>query len=169
MNKPIGTVYLVGAGPGDPGLITVRGVDCLAQADVVLYDYLVNPQVLRHAPPSAELVCLGRHGQGRIMTQREVNQQLVAAARRGQTVVRSMQIGQLNIVRDFLRRPRDRHLQLLLRRNLGFDRGRLLGCRRRSFRRFAPQFLARLFRLVVIATLVNRLFDRQIADRFLRF
>ena len=88
MNKPIGTVYLVGAGPGDPSLITLRGVDCLAQADVVLYDYLVNPQVLRHAPASAELVCLGRHGQGRIMTQQAVNDRLVADARGGQTVVR---------------------------------------------------------------------------------
>ena len=56
-----GKVFLVGAGPGDAGLITWRGVECLRQADVVLFDYLVNPAILRHAKPQAELVCLGRH------------------------------------------------------------------------------------------------------------
>ena len=51
-----GTVYLVGAGPGDPGLITLRGVDCISVADVILYDYLVNPHILKHANPDAELI-----------------------------------------------------------------------------------------------------------------
>ncbi|MEQ8791695.1 MAG: uroporphyrinogen-III C-methyltransferase [Pirellulaceae bacterium] len=83
-----GTVYLVGAGPGDAGLITLRGVECLARADVVLYDYLVNPQILRHARAGAELVCLGRHGVGRILSQDEVNARLVELAREGKTVVR---------------------------------------------------------------------------------
>jgi uroporphyrinogen III methyltransferase/synthase len=83
-----GRVYLVGAGPGDPRLITLRGVQCLAQADVVVYDYLVNPQVLEHARPGAELVCLGRHGTGRILTQDEINARLVSDARAGRTVVR---------------------------------------------------------------------------------
>jgi uroporphyrinogen III methyltransferase / synthase len=83
-----GRVYLVGAGPGDPGLMTLRGVECLRRADVVLYDYLVNPQILEHAPRHAELVCLGRHGQGRIMPQSAVNDRLVTAARAGKTVVR---------------------------------------------------------------------------------
>ena len=64
-NPAPGTVFLVGAGPGDPGLITLRGVECLRQADVVLYDYLVNPAVVEHAPPSAELVRLGHHEGGR--------------------------------------------------------------------------------------------------------
>ncbi|HWB11990.1 MAG TPA: uroporphyrinogen-III C-methyltransferase [Pirellulales bacterium] len=81
-------VYLVGAGPGDPGLITLRGVECLRRADVVLYDYLVNPQILEHASHQAVLVCLGRHGQGRIMSQEAVNERLVAEARSGKTVVR---------------------------------------------------------------------------------
>src|SRR5580704_11421297 len=80
-------VYLVGAGPGDPGLITLRGMQCLARADVVLYDYLVNPQILEHASPRAQHVCLGRHGQGRIMTQQEINERMVGAAQAGQTVV----------------------------------------------------------------------------------
>jgi uroporphyrinogen III methyltransferase/synthase len=83
-----GKVYLVGAGPGDPALITLRGVECLRRADVVLYDYLVNPRVLEHCRKGAELICLGRHGQGRLMSQDEVNARLVAAAREGKTVVR---------------------------------------------------------------------------------
>lgn len=83
-----GRVYLVGAGPGDPGLITLRGVECLAQADVVLYDYLVNPQILEHAAPTAERICLGRHGRGRVWPQEAVNERLLAEARAGKTVVR---------------------------------------------------------------------------------
>jgi uroporphyrinogen III methyltransferase/synthase len=83
-----GVVYLVGAGPGDPGLITLRGVECLRRADLVLYDYLVNPRLLTHARPEAELLCLGRHGQDRLMPQAEVNQRMVAAARAGHSVVR---------------------------------------------------------------------------------
>jgi uroporphyrinogen III methyltransferase/synthase len=83
-----GAVYLVGAGPGDPGLITVRGVECLARADLVLYDYLVNPRLLAHLRPGAEAVCLGRHGQDRIMPQEEVNRRLIEASRAGKSVVR---------------------------------------------------------------------------------
>src|SRR4029077_8317036 len=52
-------VYLIGAGPGDPGLITVRGMQCLALADVVLYDHLVHPRLLRHARPGAEKIDVG--------------------------------------------------------------------------------------------------------------
>jgi uroporphyrinogen III methyltransferase/synthase len=85
---PVGRVYLVGAGPGDPGLITLRGVDCLAQADVVLYDYLVNPQVLRHVRPGAERICLGQHGRSRIWPQEEINQSLLTNAAAGKCVVR---------------------------------------------------------------------------------
>ncbi|REK05484.1 MAG: uroporphyrinogen-III C-methyltransferase [Planctomycetota bacterium] len=83
-----GKVYLVGGGPGDPGLLTVRGRECLARADVVLYDYLVNPLILAHARPKAERVCLGRHGRDRIMPQQEINAHLVRHARAGRTVVR---------------------------------------------------------------------------------
>src|SRR5512135_91537 len=52
-------VYLIGAGPGDPGLITMRGMQCLAAADVVLYDHLVNPRLLRYARADAEKIDLG--------------------------------------------------------------------------------------------------------------
>ncbi|HEV7224625.1 MAG TPA: uroporphyrinogen-III C-methyltransferase [Pirellulales bacterium] len=83
-----GRVYLVGAGPGDPGLITLRGVECLRRADLVLYDYLVNSSILQHLRPGAEAICLGRHGGGRLMSQQEVNERLVSAARLGKTVVR---------------------------------------------------------------------------------
>lgn len=86
--KTVGKVYLVGAGPGDPGLITLRGCQCLARADLILYDYLVNPQILEHARPAAELVCLGRHGQGRLMPQEEITATLVREAGQGRTVVR---------------------------------------------------------------------------------
>jgi uroporphyrinogen III methyltransferase/synthase len=81
-------VYLIGAGPGDPGLITWRGVQCLRRADVVLYDYLANAALLAHAPPTAERVCLGRHGRDRIWSQEEINAQLVVWANRGKCVVR---------------------------------------------------------------------------------
>src|SRR5207249_12035259 len=76
-----GRVYLVGAGPGDPGLLTLRGVECLRRADVVLYDYLVNPRILDHARPSAQRVCLGRHGHDRIVPQGEINARMIAEAR----------------------------------------------------------------------------------------
>ncbi|MHC4404741.1 MAG: uroporphyrinogen-III C-methyltransferase [Planctomycetota bacterium] len=83
-----GTVYLVGAGPGDPGLITLRAVECLGRADLVLYDYLVNPAVLEHAPASAELVCLGRHSTGRVLSPEEIVARMLEGARSGRTVVR---------------------------------------------------------------------------------
>jgi len=85
-----GRVYLVGAGPGDAELITLRGVTCLGLADVVLYDYLVNPRILKHVKPGTETICLGDTPQGssRTWTQREINTRLVELARAGKTVVR---------------------------------------------------------------------------------
>jgi uroporphyrinogen III methyltransferase/synthase len=82
------SVYLVGAGPGDHRLLTLRGVECLGRADIVLYDYLVNPRLLEHARPGAELVCLGRHGHGRLLSQDEVNARIVRDAQAGKVVVR---------------------------------------------------------------------------------
>lgn len=87
-DSPIGHVYLVGAGPGDPGWITLRGVECLRRADLVLYDYLVNTQILRHAAPTAETICLGQHGSKKLPSQQEINSRMVEAARQGRTVVR---------------------------------------------------------------------------------
>ena len=87
MSAP-GTVYLVGAGPGDPELITARGLRRLREADVVLYDALVHPDQLNVLRPDAELVFVGKRA-GRVsQRQAEINRQLVEAARRGKTVVR---------------------------------------------------------------------------------
>ncbi len=87
MSAP-GTVYLVGAGPGDPELITRRGLRRLREADVVLYDALVHPDQLRHAKPDAELVFVGKRA-GRVsQRQAAINRQLVEAARDGKTIVR---------------------------------------------------------------------------------
>jgi uroporphyrinogen III methyltransferase/synthase len=86
-HKP-GSVHLVGAGPGDPGLITVRAVQCLQEADLVLYDYLANPTLVEYAPEGAELVRLGRHDQGRSLTPDEITDVMVEAALAGRNVVR---------------------------------------------------------------------------------
>ncbi len=85
-----GTVYLVGAGPGDPDLVTLRGVELLARADVVIYDGLANPVLLDHAPPGAEKVYAGKkHSErGGPLTQGEINDLLIARARAGRSVVR---------------------------------------------------------------------------------
>ncbi len=84
----LGHVYLVGAGPGDPSLITMRGYACLRQAEVVLYDALVNPQILEHCREHTELISLGRHGRGAIVPQDEINRLMISHARAGKKVVR---------------------------------------------------------------------------------
>jgi len=83
----IGCVYLIGAGPGDPGLLTLRGAELLGQADVVLYDGLCNPLLLRHAP-TAEQICVGKHGQSRIWKQQEIIDEMLRHARAGRRVAR---------------------------------------------------------------------------------
>ncbi len=83
-----GTVYLVGAGPGDTGLLTLRGAELLSRADVVVYDALVNPELLQRAPKSAEFIFGGKRGRDSAMSQDQLNQLLVARAREGKTVVR---------------------------------------------------------------------------------
>lgn len=84
-----GKVYIVGAGPGDPDLITMKAIRALQRADVVLYDRLVHPDLLDHAPARAERIYVGKEvghpGKGR---QRSINEQMVDHARAGRTVVR---------------------------------------------------------------------------------
>lgn len=82
------TVYLVGAGPGDPGLITVRGAEVLARADVVFYDRLAAEPLLHLAPDHAERVAVGKTPRGPSTPQEEINRLLVERGLQGQTVVR---------------------------------------------------------------------------------
>lgn len=84
----MGKVYLVGAGPGDPGLLTMRGRECLAEADLVLYDGLVNPELLRLTKADCQRTSRTVEPGGRRLHQDEINARLIAAAREGQTVVR---------------------------------------------------------------------------------
>ena len=81
-------VFLVGAGPGDPGLLTLRAVELLGSADVVLYDRLIPPGALRHARPQAELIYVGKQGGGPQMPQEEIDRLLVEHGRAGRRVVR---------------------------------------------------------------------------------
>jgi len=81
-------VYLIGAGPGDPGLITVRGAECLRQADVVVYDYLANPALLRYARADAELIYVGKSAGQHTLTQEEINALLVEKGKAGKVVAR---------------------------------------------------------------------------------
>ena len=86
--RAAGTVYLVGAGPGDPGLITVRGRERLSQADVIVYDRLVDPRLLALAKPGAKLIYVGKAADRHTLRQSEINATLVAEARAGWNVVR---------------------------------------------------------------------------------
>ncbi len=93
MSRPLrarrgGSVYLIGAGPGDPGLITVKGLQKLRSADVVMYDALVNPALLEEAPFGSERICVGKRGGGHGVAQDTINALLVGRARAGSTVVR---------------------------------------------------------------------------------
>jgi uroporphyrinogen III methyltransferase/synthase len=83
-----GFVSLVGAGPGDPGLLTLRGAEALAAADVVIYDYLANPALLAHAQPDAERIYVGKKAGCHTLSQDEINALLVDRARAGQQVAR---------------------------------------------------------------------------------
>ncbi|MEJ7616299.1 MAG: uroporphyrinogen-III C-methyltransferase [Pyrinomonadaceae bacterium] len=83
-----GRVYLVGAGPGDPDLLTIKARDLLASCDTVIYDYLVNPEILRFARARSERIYVGKVGGGRQTPQAEINQLLVDYAASGKSVVR---------------------------------------------------------------------------------
>jgi uroporphyrinogen III methyltransferase/synthase len=83
-----GKVYLVGAGPGDPGLLTIKGRECLCGADVIIYDYLANQAFLGYAKEGAELIYAGKKGGCHTMSQEEISSLIVDRARRGKRVVR---------------------------------------------------------------------------------
>jgi uroporphyrinogen III methyltransferase / synthase len=86
--NPSGMVYLVGAGPGDMGLLTLRGAELLRRANVVVHDGLVNPALLQWAAPNAEIVYGGKHDRTRAVSQDDLNALLVEKAREGKCVVR---------------------------------------------------------------------------------
>jgi uroporphyrinogen III methyltransferase/synthase len=81
-------VYLIGGGPGDPGLITLRGAECIGLADVIVYDYLSHPSLLKHAAPSAEKIYVGKKGGEHTLSQDKINALLIEKAGAGLTVAR---------------------------------------------------------------------------------
>ncbi len=83
-----GKVYIVGAGPGDPELITLRAIRCLAKADLVVHDYLAAKELLAYAPEGARRVYVGKQGGNHAMSQDDINSLLVEEAKRGNAVVR---------------------------------------------------------------------------------
>ncbi|OPL17327.1 MAG: HemD protein [delta proteobacterium ML8_D] len=83
-----GKVYLIGAGPGDPGLLTVRGKELLAEAEVVVYDRLASPRLLPFASPSAERIYVGKRMGSHTVTQEDINRIIVEKAREGKCVAR---------------------------------------------------------------------------------
>lgn len=83
-----GKVYLVGAGPGDPGLITEKALKLIGSADVIVYDRLISKEILRHAKSDAELIYVGKSSGYHLKEQSEINSLLVARAREGRMVVR---------------------------------------------------------------------------------
>jgi uroporphyrinogen III methyltransferase / synthase len=83
-----GLVYLVGAGPGDPGLITVKGLEAIKKADVIIYDRLANPQLLKHARPGAELIYVGKLPDRHTLKQEKINELIVEKAKEGKVVTR---------------------------------------------------------------------------------
>ncbi len=83
-----GKIYLVGAGPGDPGLLTLKGKECLTQADIVIYDYLANKTFLEYADDNAELIYVGKKGGCHTMKQEDINELIVKKTSEGKIVVR---------------------------------------------------------------------------------
>ncbi|WP_022664569.1 uroporphyrinogen-III C-methyltransferase [Desulfospira joergensenii] len=86
-NKP-GKVYLIGAGPGDPGLLTIKAKECIEEADVVVYDYLASPFLLEYAARDAQVIYVGKKGGDHTLTQDKINQLLVDKAKQGLSVAR---------------------------------------------------------------------------------
>lgn len=88
MKEQTGKVYLIGAGPGDPGLITVKGLECVKKADVIIYDYLANERLLDQRRPEAELVYVGKQGGKHTLPQDEISRLIVERAKEGKIVAR---------------------------------------------------------------------------------
>ena len=83
MTATKGKVYLIGAGPGDPGLLTIKAKECIESADVVVYDYLASPFLLDYAGKDAQIIYVGKKGGDHTLTQDKINQLLVDKANQG--------------------------------------------------------------------------------------
>ncbi len=88
MTNKTGKVYLIGAGPGDPGLLTIKAKECIENAGVVVYDYLASPFLLNYAKPDAQIIYVGKKGGDHTLTQDKINQLLVDKAKEGHDVAR---------------------------------------------------------------------------------
>ncbi len=86
--KKKGKVYLIGAGPGDPGLLTLKGKECLQKADVVIYDYLANPKLLEYVRKEAKTIYAGKKAGSKAMPQEEINRLIVEKAKEGKVIAR---------------------------------------------------------------------------------
>src|SRR2546430_11472931 len=86
--KSKGKCCLVGAGPGDLGLVTLRAKECIEQAEVIVYDYLCNPEMLKWAPEDAEIIYAGKKAGAHTLTQEEINALLIDKALAGKRIVR---------------------------------------------------------------------------------
>ena len=82
------SVFLIGAGPGDKGLITVKGLDILSQADVILYDHLISHELLAHAKEGAEKITVGKFASNHTLPQEGINDLIIQKAKEGKIVVR---------------------------------------------------------------------------------
>ena len=85
---PEGKVYLVGAGPGDPGLLTLKGLEAIKEADCIIYDFLANARLLEHRKKGAETIYVGKKGSSKTLPQGEINRLIIEKAKKGKTVVR---------------------------------------------------------------------------------
>src|SRR4030066_108790 len=83
-----GKVYLIGAGPGDPGLITLKAVERIKTADVIVYDYLSNEKFLSYAKKGAEIIYVGKMGGNHTLSQWQINELIIKKAKEGKTIAR---------------------------------------------------------------------------------
>lgn len=85
---PEGKVYLVGAGPGDPGLLTIKGLEALKEADCIIYDFLANARLLEYRKDGAETIYVGKKGSSKTLPQEDINRLIIEKAREGKKVLR---------------------------------------------------------------------------------
>jgi uroporphyrinogen III methyltransferase/synthase len=115
MDTTNGKIYLIGAGPGDPGLITVKAVECIKAADVVIYDYLASPALLAYARQDAEIIYVGKKGGDHTLTQDKINELLAQKGEQGHVVAR------LKGGDPFIFGRGGEEAEVLIKRNIDFE------------------------------------------------